>query len=273
MTQRILFFVLTFVIVFLTGCKDNSLPVDKIIAETEEHIVFRSGEDYFLRFNDKYSKAYSGFGSGAIKFESVYELKNYILNNNFTENEKSDLQLQTCDEAGNIKIFDIENMYQPIFQDKLLLQSVVWSGTPTYTCSYIMENSLLHVYFSFYGHDEFEEIYTERYTDFFTDIIETYTVVEQKKQNTVEYRSETDMYKSYDVEDSGRNIKVKEFYWLNTELGYPNTEDVPFYIYMYVTDGDVNYTISIDYVSMYFTEHPGEEWLLSFGMEPLVTED
>jgi len=40
---------------------------------------------------------------------------------------------------------------------------------------------------------------------------------------------------------------------------------------MYVVQGDMCYTISFNL--QYFTTHPSEEWLLSFGMEPYVPEE
>lgn len=64
MMKKTLCLILVLVFLFLVGCKDNSLPVDEVIAETDSHIVFRSGKDCFLRFYDEYSKSYPEYGSG-----------------------------------------------------------------------------------------------------------------------------------------------------------------------------------------------------------------
>lgn len=270
-TKRIICIFLALTFALLMGCKDNYLPVDKVVAETDEHILFYSGEDCFLKFYDPGYEPY-GCGSSYITFESIDDFRTRLLEGDFSETEKWDLQLG-CDKFGNIKIFDFENMYQLASREQLSLSVVSWFGTPSYICKYKKENSALCVFLNYYESEEYEEEYNEHYVDFFSDLNEKYTVSKVDNPNKTEYRRDSDMYISYDIENNGRTIKVKEYYWLDNDLGYPNSDTVPYYIYMYITEGETNYVIAIEEVSYSFTEHPGEEWLLSFGMEPYVPEE
>ncbi|MBO7216852.1 MAG: hypothetical protein J6V84_07660 [Clostridia bacterium] len=272
-TKRTICIFLALTFALLVGCKDISLsavslPVDKVVAETDGHILFYSGEDCYLKFFDPGYEPY-GCGSSYITFESLDDFRTRLLEGDFSETEKWDLQLD-CDEFGNIKIFDFENMYQLASREQLSLSVVSWFGAPSYICKYKKENSALCVFLNYYESEEYEEEYNEHYVDFFSDLNEKYTVSKGDNPNKTEYRSDDDMYISYDIEDNGRTIKVKEYYWLDNDVGYPNSDTVPYYIYMYITEGEMNYVIAIEEVSYSFTEHPGEEWLLSFGMEPYV---
>ncbi|MBR4852023.1 MAG: hypothetical protein IKV01_00310 [Clostridia bacterium] len=273
-TKRIICIFLALTFALLVGCKDNSLsavslPVDKVVAETDGHILFYSGEDCYLKFFDPGHEPY-GCGSAGITFESLDDFRTRLLEGDFSETEKWELQLNKCDESGNMKIFDFENMYQLASREQLSLSVVTWFGTPSYICKYKKENSALRVFFTYYESKEYEEKYNERYVDFFASLNEKYTVSKGDNPNKTEYRSDRDMYICYDIEDNGRTIKAKEFYWIDNIHGYPNSDTVPYYIHMYITEGETNYVISIEEVSYSFTEHPGEEWLLSFGMEPYV---
>ena len=51
-TKQIICIFLALTFALLVGCKDNSLPVDKVVAETDGHILFYSGEDCYLKFFD-----------------------------------------------------------------------------------------------------------------------------------------------------------------------------------------------------------------------------
>ena len=279
MTKKLVFIVLTFVLVFLTGCKDNSLPVDKIIAETEEHRVFYSGDKCYMEFFEEYKQQDGGLlqsSSWSICVQSTEKLRKKIIENDFTWEDKFHIQLATTDEEGSLNrcIFDIENMYEPVFSDETELVHIIWQGYPQYTCVARYADSF-YVFIDCYEKDYFAEIYEREVTDVLADLAESdsYTVTQLDYRDAVEYRNDNEKHIVYNIESGGRVITVKEQYYLVEREGYIASETVPYSIYVYVTDGDVNYSAGMSELNKYFTEHPGEEWLLSFGVEPLVTED
>ena len=49
-TKRIICIFLALTFALLVGCKDNSLPVDRVVAETDTHRVFYSNEKCYIEF-------------------------------------------------------------------------------------------------------------------------------------------------------------------------------------------------------------------------------
>ena len=280
-TKRIfcIFLATVSILLLLVGCKDNSLPVDRVVAETDTHRVFYSNEKCYIEFFEKLdcendSPIMASSSPAYVTVQNAGELVNKILENDFTFAQKQMIYRATTDENGKIDrcIFDIEKMYQPVFPENTELQKLMWDGLPYYF--YIAEYAeSFRVQVTCYEKDYYSEVYKRDITDEIAELEadpDEYAVTQLEGRNAVEYRSDKDMYICYDIENNGRNITVLERYWLDNYLGYPNSDTVPFYIYMYVTEDDVNYKISMDDIHKYFTEHPGEEWLLSFGVEPYV---
>lgn len=283
-TKRIICIFLALTFALLVGCKDNSLsavslPVDRVVAETDTHRVFYLNEKCYIEFfedldyqND--SPIMASSSPAYVTVQNAGELVDKILKNDFTLEQKRMIYRATTDENGKIDrcIFDIEKMYQPVFFDEAKVERLIWTGFPSYF--YIIRYADgFRVNITYYEKDYYTEIYQRDVTDEIAELEadpDEYAVTQLEGRNAVEYRSDMDMYICYDIEDNGRNITVLERYWLDNDLGYPNSDTVPFYIYMYVTEDDVNYKISMDDIYKYFTEHPGEEWLLSFGVEPYV---
>ena len=75
------------------------------------------------------------------------------------------------------------------------------------------------------------------------------------------------------IEKDGKKITVKEEYHISDIYGDIVSETVPYNIDIYVTESDLCYKVCVAECYRLFDEHPGEEWLLSFGMEPYVPED
>lgn len=280
MKRKIVCIILVFVFLFLTGCKDNSLPVDRIVAETDEHRVFYSGDKCYIEFFEEYKKGNNPLltleAYHFIEVQSVNELRKKILENDFTLEDKYTIQRATTDEEGLLSecIFDIENMYEPVFPDKSVFRQITWGGWPKYTCVARYADSFL-VYITYYETDYFAETYKREITDKIAKLseLDSYTVTQLDYRDAVEYRSDISKYVFYNMEVDGRKTTVEEHYYLVEGYGTVVSETVPYSIFMYVTDGDAHYSVAIDDPCKYFTEHPGEEWLLSFGMEPFVPEE
>lgn len=275
MMKKTICLVLVLAFALLTGCKDtdetsvdiSSLHVDVTLAETDTHVVFRSGEDYYLRFK---FKDIPGTGYVDLEFLSVEDLRKHILEGDFAHYKMRSLQ-RFADDAGNIKIFNVNNMHQPKCPDTFKLKKVIWHGLTYYLCILVDEQVNLPVQYDFYE-GSFEQVYSP-IEESYANLGDSYTVTQLDYKNAVEYRSDVDKYICYDIRDGDRIIKVEEFYWLTDRFGYQASETMPCDITMWVSENGVTYAISFEHLYSYFTEHPGEEWLLSFGMEPFVPEE
>lgn len=277
-TRRItcIFLATAFVLLLLAGCKDTSLPVDEVIAETSEHRVFRSGDDVYIEFLKDYESgdSDSGIVPAGIGFDDLEDLKKRILENDFTDSQKAEIRRGMMKDGELRPIFDIEKLYQPICPAEFSAPALSWPGTPRYTFCYLSndESKPLNVYFMYYEKTYFEETYTKECVGFFNELGDEYVVTESSSTDVIEYLSDDTRYLFYTIEDNGRTIHVKETYLLVSKQNAVS-ETVPFTIEMYVVEGDICYTVTLDYVSQALAEHPTEEWLLSFGMEPYIPDN
>ena len=280
-TKRIFCIFLALLFALLVGCKDNSLPVDRVVAETDTHRVFYSNGKCYIEFFEDLK--YSGKSNllsieevTTVKVQNADELCKKIVENDFTFKEKQMIYYATTDENGNLErcIFDIEKMYQPVFPENTELIHLVWHGLPYYLYVARYAESFL-VYVSCYEKDYYSEVYKREITDEIAKLetSDSYTVTQLKDKNAVEYRSDINKYVIYDIEKDGKDITVKEEYHISDIYIDVVSETVPYNINIYVTEGDLCYNVCVADCYFLFDEHPGEEWLLSFGMEPYVPEE
>lgn len=277
-TKRIICIFLALTFALLVGCKDNSLPVDKVVAETDTHRVFYSNEKCYIEFfedldyqND--SPIMASSSPAYVTVQNAGELVDKILKNDFTFEQKLMIYRATTDENGEIDrcIFDIEKMYQPVFPENTELQKLMWDGLPYYF--YIAEYAeSFRVQVTCYEKDYYSEVYKRDITDEIAEFeaSDSYTVTQLKDKNAVEYRGKSRKYVIYDIEKDGKSITVEEEYHISDIYGDVVSETVPYSIDVYVTEGDLCYNVYVADCYFLFDEHPGEEWLLSFGMEPYV---
>lgn len=274
-TKRIICIFLALTFALLVGCKDNSLPVDEVIAKTDEHRVFRSGDNVYFEFlkdPDSESPNILGHPSAGIKFSSLTEMRRRILENDFNYFEKVDIIKGLANGETLRPMFDVEALYTPICPEGFRFDSLCWPGSPRYVFCFVneAEDQPLRVYFTYYEDDYYEEAYTRECVEFFDSSNDKY-VKNELNEMTTEYLNDNTRYLLYIIEDNERTIQVKEKYLLSSESDSALSETVPSSIEMYVVQGDVCYTISFNL--QYFTTRPTEEWLLSFGMEPYVPEE
>lgn len=276
--KRIICIFLALIFALLAGCKDNSLPVDRVVAETDTHRVFYSNEKCYIEFfedldyqND--SPIMASVRAPSVDVQNAEELVDKILKNDFTFAQKRMIYRATTDENGKIDrcIFDIEKMYQPVFSDEAKVEKLIWTGFPSYF--YIIRYADgFRVNITYYEKDYYTEIYQRDVTDEIAELeaSDSYTVTQLNDKNAVEYRGKSRKFVIYDIEKDGKNITVKEEYHISDIYGDVVSETVPCNIDVYVTEDNLCYKVRVTDCYRLFDEHPGEEWLLSFGMEPYV---
>ena len=87
------------ILLMLVGCKDNSLPVDEVIADGETYDIVRSGDDYYI-LSDKKSldDGMLSCEEAGVTFESVEEMRTAIL-----DNKVSDYQIRKLLSENHLK--------------------------------------------------------------------------------------------------------------------------------------------------------------------------
>ena len=97
-TKRIICIFLALTFALLVGCKDNSLPVDRVVAETDTHRVFYSNEKCYIEFfedldyqND--SPIMASSSPAYVTVQNAGELRKKILENDFTVKQKQMIYL------------------------------------------------------------------------------------------------------------------------------------------------------------------------------------
>ena len=114
-----------FVLLCLTGCSTSNadMPYD----------ITQENGDYYLIMKETLDDNSGSTSSEitvapAITFGSVAEMKHDIQTGNFTEFELEQLSRFTKDEAGRIKICNLDNLYAPQFPATLSEYRVIWDG-------------------------------------------------------------------------------------------------------------------------------------------------
>lgn len=251
---------------FLTGCKDNSLPMDEVIAETDSHMVFRSGEDYYIEFYDEHDNKTENESQTetGVKFSSLEDLRSAILH---TGLEAHQIEKVRLNETKPVKIFNIVNMFQV---SDVNITEVKWYGE-YYSCIFntIDETGNTVLGSASFGTSEHsKKYYQQLFENKIESLDDTYVITNLNDRNATEYRGKNDMYIVYTLESQGRKIIIQEEYTYYEYQANPS-DTIPWIIHMYIQDSDMNWSIGLTN----FTSRPTEEWLLSFGMEPFVPEE
>ncbi len=264
-----IFLALTFAL--LVGCKDNSLPVDEVIAESELYDVVRSDMDYYILNHNEQKDNDSSIGEAGVKFKSINDMRTAILENKITASDIQNIRSINHLKADEpIKLFDLNKMYCPSSPYIIEYDKAVWYG-PYYIVKFIATDEKGDKLSGSGGTDtqaEFEQAYNKRFVEDLEALGDKYVVTQLTDRNATEYRSDYDRYVVYTIEESGRKISVMERY--NFAGAHDDfSEEVPWIVYVHVEANGLYYS----YGFIDFSTRPTKEWLLSFGMKPYVPEE
>ncbi len=268
-----------FVLTLLWGCSsEKELVIDEVIADGETYRVVRSGEDYYIIPYEKYtgSTDYEDFyNTASIKgslyaYDSVYPLIEDILENKI---DFSDIQFQRwCNRLENnapLKIFDIKNVYKPVFPAEHTITAVAWYGADYSYIATLTDDTAKRVSTEIYCPESFTQK-ADAFYEYYRNIFEEgFTVTENEDRNATVYRGEKEMYILYTLTTDKKTVQVTERYRIAAEGSLSVSDTVPQEVSMYVTEGDLYYSVGISE----FDSRPSEEWLLSFGIERYTPEE
>ena len=113
-TKRIICIFLALTFALLVGCKDNSLPVDEVIAESELYDVVRSDMDYYILNHNEQKNNDSSIGEAGVKFKSINDMRTAILENKITASDIQNIRSINHLKADEpIKLFDLKKCIAP----------------------------------------------------------------------------------------------------------------------------------------------------------------
>lgn len=196
-----------------------------------------------------------------VYFQSLAEMKDDILTNNFSEEEISNIQRFLKDENGQIPSFDVQNLYEPTTPADMSFSKILWEGS-----SYSFEYNYAGTYgSSFYikiipqhSFNTWLEIYFTKYKD--QNIRRIMTIETDPERDATVYairNAYNEVCKSvlYTIASGEKILYISEFY-------VPESSPGPTYISIL---GE--YHNQYFWISMFdFPERPSLEWLSSFGL-------
>ena len=126
-TKKLLSVFLCAVLLLLTACSTHG----EKYAENELYTIYAKDGQYSLVM--KQTPGLSGFEDGSVvrtdpKFSSLAEMREAILTGSFSDMELFAIQRFSKNDAGNIIICDINNLYEPVLPKNITIGEVVWHG-------------------------------------------------------------------------------------------------------------------------------------------------
>lgn len=281
MIKRIMYCVLlsVFVLALLCGCSsEEEMVIDEVIADGETYRVVRSGEDYYIIPHEQYtgSTDYEDFyKTASIKgslyaYDSVYPLIEDILENKI---DFSDIQFQRwrnrLENNAPLKIFDIKNVYKPVFPAEHNITTVAWYGADYSYNATLTDDTAKHVSIVIHCPESFTQKVDAFYAYYRNIFEEGFTETETEDRNATIYRGEKEMYILYTLTAAEKTAQVVERYRIADEGSLHVSDTVPQEVNMFVTEGDLYYGVGVSGID----RRPSEEWLLSFGIEKDTPEE
>lgn len=247
-----------FVLLSLAGCisSNANMPYD----------ITQENSEYYLIMKETFENNSSNTSSGmiaapSITFHSVSEMKHDIQTGNFTEFELEQLSRFTKDEAGRIKICNLDNLYAPQFPTTLGEYSVVWDGD-SYT--FFITNAEIQI--NILSKEAFDaEVDSQNNFEKNTKFKILAKSVESGRNATVytyyDHRSKHQMKRVfYMISGDSGTIYADELY----DLTLSNT--LPISVHIIGSDNGVHFRVAFQRPK----ERPSVEWLSQFGLREYV---
>ncbi|MBQ3599387.1 MAG: hypothetical protein II987_08980 [Clostridia bacterium] len=268
---------LLFVTLSFAGCYQPTLDADEIIAKTDKHIVYRVGNLYYMEFFHDFSKGYSYLScqDQSVEFESLSDMRSTILEDGFSDFTR--WYMWHTDKDGIIEITDTEHLWQPVYPEDVSVESLKW-----FKFNYDFEltsskDENIKIEVTVCTNDTTPSDTAEAFEAKGATRDDSLKVPLMNVENSKQYIERFDVltYDAfvrvyYTLQRGELTYNVIEYYSYSSSEAHPEVpaEDVPGSVAMWITGENLAAYISISG----FETRPTEEWLLSFGMEPYVSD-
>ncbi len=268
---------LLFAVLSFAGCYQPTLDADEIIARTDKHIVYRVGNLYYMEFFHDFSEGYSYVTDvdRRIEFKSLDDMRNAILEDGFSDF----IRWYMChtDKDGIIEITDTDHLWQPVYPKDVSVESLKWFK---FNYDFEMSSSKdenIKITATVCTNDTTPSDTAESFENKGATRDDSLKVPLMNVENSKQYieRFDTLTYDAfvrvyYTLQRGELTYNVIEHYSYSSSEAHPEVpkEDVPGSVTMWITGENL-----AAYINIYGLEsRPTEEWLLSFGMEPYVSD-
>lgn len=268
---------LVFTALSFSGCHQPTLDADEIIAKTDSHVVYRSGDFCYMEFFEDYTEHYDPLCQMTFdkEYESLEHLRKTILENKFSEYDIGLMQYH-CDD-GVVRIFDIDKMSAPLYPEDVYEDSLWWSSSHYYfDLKSKDKNAYIRMFFVANGNadnmrpnteQELKEDLLGEDEAFITPVFDSVESRQYQRESSesVGYSS---IYVFYTVTDGSRTVEVEEIHRIAEGENY-TSDHTPDCITLFISENGAYCKVVIENLS----SRPTEEWLLSFGMEQYIPEN
>ena len=145
MKKSFLLLLIILLIFGMTAC-DSSIDREILFAPDGDYSIEMEGDICYLAITDRKIKNkikreeieheiltangwYINIASSILKFCSVEELKEKVLNGGLSYDEKLDMARFERDDSGDIPIYDLTKLYSPTFHEGTKVKYVTWGGS------------------------------------------------------------------------------------------------------------------------------------------------
>ena len=256
------------VLILCAGCSQKDAPYisNEYVLEYEGDKCYMSfvGERKVEEKDDLLIYRFSG-----INFDSLEQLKNTIINNNFTDRQLDIIRRDFVDkDTKKIQICNPNKLFQAVYPKKFEVTKFIWKGL---TYAWILDSEESSLSMGYKTKEGFDSLYKQE----ISEIGELATVTKTEK---IEDRNSTVSYYTtpagefkracYELEQGEKTLYVAETYYLKGYSDYIKNKvslDVPKYITIL---GEQNN----EYFRAYLSEveqRPSIDYLLEFGLREL----
>ena len=244
------------------------IPKPNIIAENSNYTLCNIGDENYLIFKDINNTIF-GIDSmyGNLRFDSLKDMKNAILNNGLTKEEMAIIYNSFPKNENGIRILDVRKLYAPVTPDGFKTMQVTLSGQ---TYAFIMQNENAVASFSYLTKD----IYTTKYGEF-KNFADNSLITIQTTEKILERNATVEWYTTsvaklkriyYEINVGETKLTVEEEYVIEHQESFVKTsETVPSTVTIY-GENESDGTYFQVYLS-YLSERPSVEWLSFFALE------
>lgn len=263
--------VVILVITLLGGCASSNME------------LFKEADGYYLLMDrstiDTEQTEYRCEEAPWLQFETIEEMLHDIKTGTFTDDERKEVEKFDRDEQGRVVLFDLDNVWGPVFPTGYDKISVIWCGSYYYVTGRASTAPGKSAKFTTMSPEYYAE-QVEHYENLDKYLKSDNISVSKEKRDGIEvtvydysiecwpiYEPPLEPYFeahrmcTYTLSDTDTELFICEYYDSDSDLKTPTS------ITIYGKSDDKYFNV---YVTA-FTTRPSPEWLLGFGIKPYST--
>lgn len=256
------------VLILCAGCSQKDAPYI-----SNEYVLEYEGDKCYMSFVGERKVEekddliiFSFFG---INFDSLEQLKNTIINNNFTDRQLDIIRRDFVDkDTKKIQICNPNKLFQVVYPEKFEVTKFIWKGL---TYAWILDNEESSLSMSYITKERFDSSYKQDYSGFneMQNVIKT-EIIDDRNSTISYYTTDAGEFKRvcYKLEQGEKTLYIAEKYCLKGYTEYTKnnvSHDIPKSIIILGEQENEYFRVFLAEVE----QRPSIEYLLEFGLRKL----